>query len=182
MSVELKGNSGTFFAEGITSFQINQLIHYSRQDLHVRHFTSDAKRFSGTEEYYDWLKKGKAIYTLSNTKGDLSGIIWFAARSVPEANFTEDLNPSDYFLTFAIRMYSSVRGKGLGGDFINTALKKFKDRFMTEDLAIWLEVSEDNAPAINLYNRVGFKKVTQPNNKGKVIMINNLSSNWVLLK
>lgn len=156
-------NKDLFIQQGIIDCQIDQLIEYSNTDPQVEKFTSDPIRFKNRQSFDQWLNKGRIIYTLTDKAKNLLGIIWFGKKSPPikiEANFT-----------FAIRLYSSARGQGFSQKFMNIVfndlLKEKKDV-----IALWLDTEIENSVAIHTYEKFGFKKIEEKNNR--VVMALNL--------
>lgn len=143
------------FKKGITESQIDELIFYANNDPQIISFTSDKTRFADKKAFKLWLKKKPVIYTLTNNTGRLLGIIWFQRK----------IGIPGYDLTFAIRLYGKARGKGLSYGFMKQAFDDFKPQ------KVWLEVSIDNLPAVSLYKKFGFQQITDPNDKGKIIMV-----------
>ncbi len=161
-------------SQGIAEAQVKQLIHYANTDLQVRKFTSDPKRFLDKEEYQKWRKKDRTIYTLSDDTGELFGIVWFGEEEMPEKEFTEPLDRKHWGITFAIRMYGDARGKRLSNDFTGKAVDMYKssaDFQKPVNKGIWLETHKDNIPALNSYRKSGFRQVSNPDEKGRVLMI-----------
>lgn len=157
-----------FIQQGILDCQIDQLINFSNTDPEVKKFTSDPIRFRDLDSFKKWLQQGKIIYTLTNKQQNLLGIIWFSQKNPPikiNANFT-----------FAIRIYPPARGQGLSFIFLKTAFDDIsKSKSVSNIKNVWLEVSEDNKPAIKTYKKIGFKVFSESTNKDKIIMVLNSS-------
>ena len=151
------------FKKGISEFQIKQLVKYAQTDPEVIKFTSDPTRFKDIETAKKWLKN-VTVYTLTNDY-DLLGIIWFHVLPLPKREFTTIVNPSDYPITFAIRLYGQARGKGFSFDFMRRAFDDFGKQ------NVWIETSVDNFPTIHISQKFGFKQISQPDERGKIIMI-----------
>lgn len=152
------------FKKGITGPQINELIEFATKDTQVIKFTSDAKRFKNIDTFNAWNKQ-KTFYVLESSEGNLLGIIWFAKSKSAEAR--------GYLFTFAIRIYPPVRGKGYGLNFMQMAFDDFinsKAYIESKSLGVWLKTNKENARAINLYEKFGFKKLPAPSEE-KVLMI-----------
>lgn len=98
-------------SQGITEAQVEQLIRFSNTDIEIRKFTSDSTRFLNREKFNKWRTGGKSIYTLSNDTGELFGIVWFGEGAMPTKEFTETIDPKEWGITFAIRMYGDAREK-----------------------------------------------------------------------
>lgn len=183
MSVE-----ATEVREGITTSQVNQLIRYSNEDDLIKLYTSDPSRFVSREGFEEWRKKGRSIYTLTDQDKDLLGIIWFGGQSIPKRDFIHEFNPEEYGITFAIRIYGRARGRGLAQNFMKRSIGMFQNSGAFQAIpnkGIWLETSEDNEPAVKAYLRYGFQKVSEPDPRGKILMIlpsqlNNENKRWVL--
>lgn len=148
------------FRKGIFADNIDQLIKYSndKKDTAIYKFTSDKTRFLNKKAFDKWFKQGKIIYTALDDKKNLVGIIWFANKKIPVDNYPHNI-------TFAIRIYPKARGKGLSFNFMDYAFKNYKAQ------KVWLECSFDNIPANKLYQKFGFKQITKPDSKNKIIMI-----------
>ncbi len=153
----------------ISDLQISQLICYATTDDAIKRYTSDSSRFSDMDSFNKWLSKGRKIYALSDKIGNLAGIIWFGEKNIPEANLIDDTQKDDYDTTFAIRMYGWARGKGLAKSFMEDCFKDFTEKYGNK--GIWLEVSCDNKPAIALYEKFGFSRITNPDSENKILMI-----------
>lgn len=151
------------FNRGITQNQVDELINYSNNDNEVKKNTNDAKRFADRKSYNNWLKIPREIYTLTNLKDELLGIVWFRTQELKE----------NYGITFAIRLYGEARGKGLSEDFLKQAFKEFKNSPLykkNSSKKFWLETRRDNIPAIKLYEKFNFKKTNMELN-GRIVMI-----------
>ncbi|HTK03607.1 MAG TPA: GNAT family N-acetyltransferase [Alphaproteobacteria bacterium] len=131
------------FNKNITNSQIDQLIKFTKADSEVQKFTHDLERFANHESYKNWIKNKKYIYTLTDNKNNLLGIIWFSKKQIPQA--------PDYPYTFAIRVYPPARGKGFAKSFMKMALKDFDKK------KIWLATT--NPKAIKIYKDLGFKEI-----------------------
>jgi ribosomal protein S18 acetylase RimI-like enzyme len=165
-------------AEGITDSQIEELIHYSNNDPIILKTTSDIIRFGNIEAVKDWLKKKRKIYTLVDDANRLFGIVWFGEEKMPDAKYPIDFEPNKFEITFGIRIYGDVRGKGYSIKLFKESLKKYKqtDAYkQIENKNIWLTTNIDNPVAIALYKKLGFKEVLNDKSKNKLIMISSRS-------
>jgi len=151
-------NKDVFVQQGIIDCQIDQLIEYSHTDPNVKKFTSDPTRFQNRNTFNKWLEQGRLIYTLIDKQNNLLGIIWFGQKEPPiqmDANFT-----------FAIRIFGPARGQGLSQIFMKTAfVDLLKNQAKSKITGFWLETSVDNFAAIHTYEKFGFKKIDQKENK-----------------
>lgn len=161
----LATNESPWVNQGITEKQIEQLINFANTDPEVKKFTSDSNRFRDREAFDKWRKKDRVVYTLTDKSGDLLGILWFGKKSLP-IGFSEKFDPKDYTITFAIRTYGDARGKGLAKPFMRQVFNHFSPK-----QGVWLETSIDNKPALVVYERFGFKQVTDPDEEGKILMV-----------
>lgn len=152
------------FKKGITAKQIDQLVQYSKTDPTIQKFTSDPVRFKDKKSAKQWLA-GVIPYTLSDQGGNLLGLTWFHKKLLPERKYTEKLDSTRFPLTFAIRIYGEARGKGYATEFMKKSFEDFKPG------NVWAETSFDNFPTIKLSEKFGFRKVTEPDERGKIIMI-----------
>ena len=163
------------FKLGITEKQIGQLIHYSNTDKQVKINTSDAIRFANRQTFNKWRKIPRRIYTLTNKSGDLLGIIWLRKQALPpDKDYYINFDKEFFGTTFAIRIYGNARGKGPAKDFINKAFKEYKKTKQylgNTKKSMWLETRKDNLAAIKLYEKFGFKTVSDPDESNRIIMI-----------
>lgn len=143
--------------KGISEEQIKSLVGFSKRDPTIVRFTGDKERFATVEKAKAWLKDGKTVYTLSDQQGELLGIIWFHPMDNPNA-------PEDKH-TFAIRLYGESRGKGLAKKFMKIAFEDHRKK------DVWLTVSHNNLAATSVYLQFGFKKVTEPDEHDKIVMV-----------
>lgn len=159
--------------EGISQKQIRRLVQYSRTDPVIGKFTSDRRRFSDVNVFYKWFGKGRMIYTLCGRGDELLGIVWFGKKPLPKRKYDKRVKPERYRFTLAVRLYGKARGKGISGSFLEECMGLFKETagYKKGRKGIWVVVSEDNAKAIKIYAENGFTKVTTPNTKGKIIMV-----------
>lgn len=128
----------------LTSKQINKLIYYSNNDLKIKKFTHDSKRFKDLNSFNVWFTKDIQIFVLTNSSNDLLGLIWIKPK----------VNPySKYKHTFAVRVYKPIRGKGYAYDFVKNVLSTLKVD------GLWLSTNIKNIAALKLYNKLGFKQI-----------------------
>lgn len=159
---------------GITPKQVTQLVNFSKSDSQVKKYTSDSSRFKSIQSFKRWKRKERMIYSLANKKGDLLGIIWFGKEKIPAKKFILAFNKKEFGVTFAIRIYGKIRSKGKALSFMDKAYELFtksQEFKSVKNKRVWLEVSVDNQPALRLYKKFGFVKVTKPDKKGKILMI-----------
>lgn len=154
---------------GITKRQIGQLIFETLTDPEIRRWTSDRrKRFYSLESFAKWHQKGKTIYVLTDESHNLFGIIWFGKRELPKENYLYELDTDRFENTFAIRLYSVARGKGIAEKFVVDALQNFR---LNSKGGIWLETGIQNAAALHLYQKTGWLQITYPNKDGRILMV-----------
>ena len=158
----MKIGQDIFVQQGIMDCQIDQLIEFSHSDPEVKKYTSDPSRFQNRTAFSRWLEQGRIIYTLLDQHQNLFGIIWFGQKDPPikiNANFT-----------FAIRIYGAARGQGLSQEFMKIAFNDLqKNQKNSKISGFWLETSIDNLPAIHTYEKFGFQKIGQQDDK--IIMV-----------
>jgi ribosomal protein S18 acetylase RimI-like enzyme len=150
----------------ISKHQIDQLITYSNSDPQVIAFTSDPSRFKDRAAFNKWLEKGRSIYTLTDDNGDLLGIVWFGQEYLS--------GYQQCGFTFAVRTYGPARGQHLASKLITSAFESFQKTDVyqrSSQKGVWLETSADNLAAVSTYTKFGFKKITEPDDKNKIIMI-----------
>jgi len=161
--------------EGITDSQIDQLISYTQSDPLVSKFTSDRKRFLNRDMFTVWREKKRSIYTLADQNGTLAGIMWFGRKEIsPSVVVHIPRKSADYGITFAIRLYQNARGKHLAGKFMRFVFQAFKQTATYQTIphnGIWVKTSVDNLPAVCAYRSLGFKEVSIPDEKEKIVMI-----------
>lgn len=182
------GNGESYrIKQGFTDAQINQLIDYSKSDPELKKFTSDPQRFATRDGFDKFSTHILAYFTLVDDSDNLMGLIWFDDFAMPKHVIPTDAkerrdpstgawddNYEDYGISFAIRVYEDVRGKGLAVPFTKKALEDFlktKDYKQKTNNGIWLAVSPDNYPAISTYEKSGFKKIGMWEEKNKQLMI-----------
>lgn len=158
-----KNKDQYFVGKQLTNEFLLQMVEFAHTDQQIAAHTSDTQRFSSLENAQEWLKKAqKYFFTLYPVKNrnNLAGIIWFEKLTLPptlEAQFPH----SDW--TFGIRIYQPHRGNGLALPFMKTAFKEFLQQFPYQP--VWLSTQLNNQAAINLYQKFGFKKIGEVNNK-----------------
>ncbi len=161
--------------EGITDSQIDQLVKYANNDKQVKDLTSDYRRFQTREMADKWFDEVKPIvYTLVDHQNNLKGIIWFDDLAILEDEYTINLNPKEYQLTFAIRLYDDARGKGLAQDFFKNCFSLLKETHFYKNLkfkGLWLSTKPENLGASRLYQKLGFIQVNNPEKIDRVLMI-----------
>ncbi len=176
-SQSVDGPSETFSVNmGITDEQKLQLIELTSSDSEVAANTSDPVRFANRESLEKWLGKegDRIIYTLTNQVDRLCGIVWFSKKTIPDKNKILDYESADYEITFAIRTYRGARGKGVASEFFNTAINDFMNSDWykkSPQKGIWLETNNNYLPAVKLYEKTGWIHASQPDEKGRILMI-----------
>ncbi len=154
--------------KGITDKQISQLINYAATDEGLK-YTSDPKRFKNRESFDEFSKEILSYYTLVDDEDNLLGIIWFHDLDL----YLNRESPSEYGISFAIRLYGKARGKGLALPFTEEVMADFKD---SEEYKkhphpkFWLSVSPENEPAVALYRKLGFEDLEISKEYNKLLM------------
>ena len=154
--------------KGLSDKQIEQLIEYAATDEGLK-FTSDPKRFKSKESFEEFSKEILEYYVLTNEEDDLLGIIWFHDLDL----YLNKENPSDYGISFAIRLYGEARGKGLALPFTEEVMADFEnsEKYISHPhKKIWLSVSPENEPAVALYRKLGFKDLEINKEHNKLLM------------
>lgn len=160
----------------LTDSQIEQIIRHANEDIDVINNTHDGIRFSTVEAFRKW-QQGKELYGMTGESNKLLGFIWFEKMKLPDnETFSAPVNPTDYGITFAIRLYDKARGQGLTRKFMDAAFSDLLRQpfYMNEEhKGIWLSTSHDNVPATKGYQHFGFKQISEPNKMGKIFMLYN---------
>lgn len=158
-----KNNQQYFVSNQLTDNYLSQMVDFAHTDQQVIDNTSDKKRFFSLETAQEWLKKAqKYFFALSpiENKKELAGIIWFEKLELPKTLKTKYPN-SDW--TFGIRIYEKYRGNGLAIPFMKVSFETFFKKF--KNTPIWLSTNVTNQTATKLYQKFGFKKIGEENNK-----------------
>ena len=153
--------------------QIDTLIRYSNTDPVLAKWTSDRKRFSTQNSTKNWLQLNPEYIVLTDIHEELLGIAWLQTKSIP-ADFILKLDSESekkFTKTCAIRLYSTVRGKGLGVWFYTQLFDRFESQY------VWAKVSADNIASIHLHERLGFKQTSQPDDLNKIILVRDSHNN-----
>lgn len=159
-------NREVFVFKGVSEKQIDELHQFAKNDDLVKYNTSDLTRFENRANFPTWQEE-KTIYTLSDeTQSYLGGIIWLEKKELPARS---NLPKEDYELTIAIRIYGSLRGHGLALPFAKAVLKDFLKSNQIQ--GIWLETSFDNLPTQKTFAKLGFVKVAEKDDRGKIVMV-----------
>jgi ribosomal protein S18 acetylase RimI-like enzyme len=166
MVAELNGYQ---IKKGLSDKQISQLINYASSDEGLK-YTSDPKRFKDRQSFDEFSKEVLAYYTLVDNEDNLLGIIWFHDLDL----YLNKEKPSEYGISFAIRLYGEARGKGLALTFTEEVMADFKEseEYKTHPhKKIWLSVSPENEAAVKLYRNLGFKDLEINEEYHKLLMI-----------
>lgn len=164
--------------ENLTTKHLEQLVWFSLNDPEVLENTHDMDRFPTVEKAREWIRDTKT-YILTDGHGEdsnLKGIIWFQRLALPDGSYTSrDFNPSDYGITYAIRLYDDMRGKKLATDFTLIAMTNFMHTdYCQQSVArkIWLSVrAATNLRGIRAYEKSGFRQISDPDKDGRILMI-----------
>lgn len=138
-------------------------------DEELMRFTSDYKRMC-LGSYEAWYAKERYPFALLNKAGELAGIIWFGPKAFPDttkAGLSTPQSPGNDWHTFAIRMYGAYRGKRLAFPFASFVFEAYT-RFLPHH-PVWLDTDAENAGAIRLYGKLGFKECGL-NEHGRLVM------------
>ena len=155
--------------KGLSEKQIDQLINYAKTDDGLK-YTSDHKRFKDKDSFEEFSKEILEYYVLTNEEDDLLGIIWFHDLDL----YLNKESPSDYGISFAIRLYGEARGKGLALPFTEEVMSDFENSEAYKShphKKIWLSVSPENEPAVALYRKLGFKDLEINKEHNKLLMV-----------
>lgn len=156
------------FEIGLTDNILDQMIGYAHTDQQVIDQTSDSKRFSSLESAQKWLKKSrKYFFALSpiENENELAGIIWVEEKKLPKHLKAKYPNCN---WTFGIRVYEKFRGQKLSKPFMEHAFKEFWKLEPNTD--VWLTTKSTNKVAMSIYEKFGFKKIGEYNNKAYFIL------------
>lgn len=170
----LENMSTLHIQEGaLSQHQIDQLIEYSHNDETIRRFTQDPIRFASRESYDEFVEKNKPfLYALTDNTENLYGLVWFFLMPLPAQNrdFLEEINPEDFPYTMGGRLYEPFRGRGLGTQFKGESMKLFFEA-VGANPGIWSETSSDNDRNIKINTNLGFRVVSTPNERNKILMV-----------
>lgn len=147
---------------------IRQLVAYTMEDADIRWFTRDAQRFADFESAKRFIGQVK-IYALL-FDDELAGIIWFTNKLLPNKSYIEEFAHNLYDTTFAIRLYEPAKGKKLALPFMQEAFSQFEEQ-KNQNYGIWLESRADNSRAIHLYQKFGFRKISEPDSDNRILMV-----------
>lgn len=163
-------NAPYLVVSGLTDADVASVIAYANTDPLLARFTSDKKRFKDTESFDLWKEKGRVIYSLHNSAGELAGILWFGTEELPTRARSLAAN-GQFDTTFAIRLYGDARGKRLANRFMQACFADVLIRYPEYTAArYWLQTSEENIAAVQAFKKFGFAQLTQPDEKGKILM------------
>lgn len=125
-----------------------QLVELSQED-EIRKFTpKDAdSRFPTADAANVWYNaKEHIVYVLQHKNGEIGGLLWFSYEPREELL-------SDY--TIGIRLYQSLRGKGLSGDFMEACYTDFRTETGYSG-GVWLITDASNERARHIYVQHGY--------------------------
>ena len=167
--------SGYAFNNGLEDNLIAELIKYSTSDPLISKNTSDAKRFENRESYLQWRKKNRTIYSLTNEDhSKLLGIVWFGKEAIPLSRFEldEEINPTDYEITIAKRLYDKARGREIAKVMMKIAFSQYlQHQVQNQRAGFWSETSSDNEINVKVNQSLGFRIVSKPNKSNKILMV-----------
>ena len=126
----------------------SQLVELSKED-EIRRFTpKDAdSRFTSIAAANAWYgAKKHIVYVLQHKNGKVGGLLWFSYE--PREGLLADY-------TIGIRLYQSLRGKGLSGDFMEACHTDFRTE-TGYDGGVWLVTDADNERARHVYTQHGY--------------------------
>lgn len=167
---EAVSEDGTVFSivRGLSEPLAEDLKRHSldESDTELMQGTSDRRRF-GEGSYDAWFAKGRYPYALAHGNA-LAALIWFGAEELPEefATYGGNAGTND---TLAFRSYEPYRGKRLMGDFSRFVIDAYAKNHAGRTL--WLQTNTDNAPAIRLYERLGFVQKGTREDNGRLVMV-----------
>ncbi len=167
-------NESFYIHPAITSSQIEQLIAFTQSETDPVKLGRDGQRFMSREQYEEWSKKGRTIYTLTDNidaEGRLKGIFWAGEKELPDrADYSESLDPNFYRHTYAFRLYDSARGKGISHSVLSTCIDEYVSK-LSLPVGFWLETSGANEVAIHMDEKQGFRVVSGKNDQGLVTLV-----------
>lgn len=166
---QLKSNEfgNLYIYKSLTDSQIHELLYFANNDPLVIKFTSDKTRFLNKDVFSKWAID-KEVYSLSDeTRSFFGGIIWIEKKPIPER---AELDQEKYSLTTALRVYGKLRGQHLSVPFVVAVLKQYLKENNTNS-NFWLETSFDNFALQKVFEKLGFLKVAEADERGKIVMI-----------
>ncbi|MFZ2126612.1 MAG: hypothetical protein WAV04_03830 [Candidatus Microsaccharimonas sp.] len=106
-----------------------------------------AERFPTVSKAHEWYNsRPKVVYSLSKA-AELAGVIWFSEQPYRGAD-----------KTFAIRLYDSVRGRGLAKSFAKAAHLDH-ELLGGYDGDTWLETGAENIAAQGLFVQMRYQRI-----------------------
>ena len=103
--------------KGISRNQITELLSYTKKDRLIRTKTYDFNCFKSKRTFLSWKNRGKTIYTLSDRKGRLLGVIWYDKRQ----KGVRLLKPT-------IRIYPPAREKNISKKFLDIVRRNYQSK------------------------------------------------------
>lgn len=146
---ESLNHDGMIVMRGWNNAVRRALVDGAREDIIKKMTPGDVERrfttIQSAEAWYQNETKRPVVYSLAEQA--IGGVIWFSYQR-------EIVSDAD--VTFAIRMYSSLRGRRLAGRFLDAAHEDFIETTGYEG-KIWLMTDKQhNEDAINLYTSHGY--------------------------
>ena len=119
-------------------------------------------------KFNQWLTTNPIPYTLTpkDSPNVLSGFIWFVQMDLPEEIASQTDQQTNW--TFAVRLYENARGKRLSYPFMDQAFKEFWQE--NPDEIIWLSTGKDNAIAKKIYEKFGFQKIADTEDRSYYLL------------
>jgi len=161
-----KNGDQYLLTNNLTTNFLQQLVDFAHTDQQVMTQTSDPSRFTSLTTAQTWLKKTqKKFYLLSPTTEptSLAGVVWFEMLPLP-TQFQEKFQVD---WTFGIRVYEKHRHRGLAIPLMEKAFSDFLPNLTNKK--VWLSTKTTNSTASSLYEKFGFKKIGELNNKAYYI-------------
>jgi|GEM_PF-426296 len=135
-------------------------------DEELMKFTSDHERIC-LGSYEAWYAKER--YPFALMKGsELAGLIWFGPKEFPSVVGHTAPETTKPWHTFAIRTYMPYRGKRLAFPFSHFVFRMFD--YLFPGSPVWLDTDKENAGAVKLYTKLGFKEYGQTES-GRLVMV-----------
>jgi|GEM_PF-5071616 len=170
--------SFTIYA-GLSKKYADDIKKYSldKSDTALQEGTGDYKRFGESDYKERYKAKPRTQIILVHDESDeIASFVWLGPRDLPEdINILKDIEivndhsgESGIWFTSSYRTYGAYRGVGITKTFSQHVLALYKQ--LHPNTPMWLAVQTNNAPAIILYKKLGFKTIAKDKKEDEYVM------------